>query len=160
MQMFERDVPGENKSGLSGQSISHLPLETCQTMNGMWGYKIKDQNYKSATELLRLLVRTASKGANLLLNVGPQPNGELPAMALSRLSEMGQWLNGKAAESIYSTEAPQTSVTLPLHKVKAATSLLSSKALKMSKDRKAGTVSISIPDMKAGEADYILKLSK
>lgn len=105
MQMFERDIPGENKSGLSGQEVSRLPLETCQTMNGMWGYKIKDQNYKSSKELIRLLARTAAKGANLLLNIGPQPNGELPATALERLSDIGKWLNGKAGESIYATTA-------------------------------------------------------
>ena len=46
IQIFERDIPGENTAGLSGQEISRLPLETCQTMNGMWGYKIMDQNYK------------------------------------------------------------------------------------------------------------------
>ena len=104
IQIFERDVPGENKAGLSGQAIGRLPLETCQTMNGMWGYKVADQNYKSTTELIRLLVRTAAKGANLLLNVGPQPNGELPATALERMKEMGEWLeqNGQA---IYRTEA-------------------------------------------------------
>lgn len=104
IQLFERDVPGENKAGLSGQEVSRLPLETCQTMNGMWGYKIADQNYKSTRELLHLLIRTAGKGANLLLNVGPQPDGNLPAAALSRLKEMGEWLrlNG---ESIYGTEA-------------------------------------------------------
>lgn len=104
IQIFERDVPGENKAGLSGQAIGRLPLETCQTMNGMWGYKVADQNYKSITELIRLLVRTAAKGANLLLNVGPQPNGELPATALARMKEMGEWLeqNGQA---IYRTEA-------------------------------------------------------
>lgn len=104
IQIFERDVPGENKAGLSGQEVSRLPLETCQTMNGMWGYKIADQNYKSTRELLHLLIRTAGKGANLLLNVGPQPDGSLPAAALSRLKEMGEWLrlNG---ESIYGTEA-------------------------------------------------------
>ena len=45
-QMFERDLPGENKAGLSGQAISHLPLEACQTMNGMWGYKVSDIDYK------------------------------------------------------------------------------------------------------------------
>ncbi|MCH5328144.1 MAG: alpha-L-fucosidase, partial [Coprobacter sp.] len=39
-QMFERDLPGENKAGLSGQEIGRLPLEMCQTMNGMWGYKV------------------------------------------------------------------------------------------------------------------------
>ena len=46
IQIFERDLPGENSAGLSGQDVSHLPLETCETMNGMWGYKITDQDYK------------------------------------------------------------------------------------------------------------------
>ena len=104
IQMFERDVPGQNTAGLSGQAISRLPLETCQTMNGMWGYKIIDQNYKSSDELIRLLVRTSGKGANLLLNIGPQPNGELPATALERLKDMGEWLRANG-ESIYGTTA-------------------------------------------------------
>lgn len=104
IQIFERDVPGENKAGLSGQSISRLPLETCQTMNGMWGYKVEDQNYKSTNELIRLLARTAGKGANLLLNIGPQPDGQLPETALNRLSEIGQWLK-LHGESIYGTDA-------------------------------------------------------
>ena len=73
-------------------------------MNGMWGYKINDQNYKSTDELIRLLVRTSGKGANLLLNIGPQPNGELPATALQRLKEMGAWLR-ENGESIYGTTA-------------------------------------------------------
>lgn len=105
IQIFERDVPGENNAGYSGdQQISRLPLETCQTMNGMWGYKIKDQNYKSVDELLRLLVATAGRGANLLLNIGPQPSGELPATALERLKGMGEWLR-ENGESIYDTTA-------------------------------------------------------
>lgn len=104
IQIFERDVPGENKAGLSGQDVSVLPLETCQTMNGMWGYKIVDQNYKSTKELIHLLVRTSGKSANLLLNIGPQPDGTLPEMALNRLAEMGKWLN-KYGESIYATVA-------------------------------------------------------
>ena len=33
IQIFERDLPGENKAGLSGQSIGQLPLESCQTIN-------------------------------------------------------------------------------------------------------------------------------
>ena len=102
-QMFERDVPGENKAGLSGQDISQLPLEMCQTMNGMWGYKVSDQNYKTTDELVQLLVRCASKGSNLLLNIGPQPNGELPRMAINRLHGMGQWL-GIYGETIYNTQ--------------------------------------------------------
>lgn len=109
IQIFERDVPGENKAGLSGQDISRLPLETCQTMNGMWGYKVKDQNYKTARELIQLLVRTSGKGANLLLNIGPQPDGSLPAVALNRLEEIGKWLseNGK---TIYGTTGGEVAV--------------------------------------------------
>lgn len=104
IQIFERDLPGENTAGLSGQSISHLPLETCNTMNGMWGYKVIDQDYKSTKTLIHYLVKTSGMGANLLLNVGPQPNGELPEVAVQRLKEMGEWLavNG---ETIYETEA-------------------------------------------------------
>ena len=105
-QIFERDLPGENKAGYSkGQTVSHkLPLETCQTMNGMWGYKVADQNYKSTEYLIRHLVSIACKGANLLLNIGPQPNGELPATALARLKEMGEWLR-KYGDSVYGTTA-------------------------------------------------------
>lgn len=108
-QIFERDLPGENTAGLSGQSVSHLPLETCQTMNGMWGYKIADQNYKTVDELIKYLVGTAGKGANLLMNIGPQPNGELPAIALNRLKGMGEWLQ-KYGETIYGTTAGDVAV--------------------------------------------------
>lgn len=99
IQIFERDLPGENKAGFVDEAaeISRLPLETCETMNGMWGYKIIDQNYKSSTELIHYLVNTAGKGANLLMNIGPQPNGELPATAVARLREMGEWMNGPEA---------------------------------------------------------------
>ncbi len=104
IQIFERDLPGENTAGLSGQAISRLPLETCQTMNGMWGYKILDQNYKSTKTLIHYLVKTAGMGANLLLNIGPQPSGELPATAVERLAEMGRWMD-RYGETIYGTTA-------------------------------------------------------
>ena len=104
IQIFERDLPGENTHGLSGQAISRLPLETCQTMNGMWGYKVVDQNYKSHETLSRYLVSAAGKGGNLLLNVGPQPNGELPAAAVERMRLMGEWLK-TYGQTIYGTEA-------------------------------------------------------
>ncbi len=104
IQIFERDLPGENKAGLSGQEISRLPLETCQTMNGMWGYKLIDQEYKSTETLIQYLVGAAGKGANLLMNVGPQPNGEIPATALQRLKEIGEWTRANG-ETIYGTKA-------------------------------------------------------
>lgn len=105
IQMFERDVPGDNFAGYSGDSqISALPLETCQTMNGSWGYRITDKSYKTPEECIRLLARTAGKGANLLLNIGPRPDGTIPEEALAIMKAMGQWL-GTYGESIYSTSA-------------------------------------------------------
>ncbi len=102
IQIFERDLPGENTAGLSGQAISQLPLETCNTMNGMWGYKVEDTNYKDVPTLIRYLVSTAGLGANLLLNIGPQPDGELPAAALDRLKGIGEWMK-VYGETIYGT---------------------------------------------------------
>lgn len=104
IQIFERDLPGENKAGLSGQDISKLPLETCETMNGMWGYKITDQNYKSTKTLIHYLVKAAGKDANLLMNIGPQPDGRLPQVAVERLKEVGQWLE-TYGETIYGTRS-------------------------------------------------------
>ena len=105
IQIFERDIPGENTAGWhSGGVSTTLPLETCQTMNGSWGYRMRDQDYKSTDELIRYLVSTAGRDANLLLNVGPQPDGNIPAAALERLAAMGEWLavNG---ETIYGTRS-------------------------------------------------------
>lgn len=106
IQIFERDLPGENTAGLSGQDISRLPLETCNTMNGMWGYKVVDTNYKDTRTLIHYLVKTAGLGANLLLNIGPQPNGELPAVALQRLKDIGEWMQ-VYGETIYGTEGSE-----------------------------------------------------
>ena len=104
VQAFERDLPGENTAGLSGQQVSRLPLETCQTMNGMWGYRIADRDYKPAQTLIRYLAGAAGRGANLLLNIGPQPDGALPAAALERLGQIGAWLRTNG-ETIYGTQA-------------------------------------------------------
>ena len=102
IQMFERDLPGENHSGLSGQEISQLPLETCETMNRTWGYRITDQKYKSTKDLIHLLVKAAGNNANLLMNVGPQPDGELPELAVTRFKEIGDWMK-IYGETVYGT---------------------------------------------------------
>ena len=103
IQIFECDVPGENTAGLAiDQKISNKPLETCQTMNNTWGYNMSDRDYKSANDLIRYLVQTAGRDANLLLNIGPRPDGTLPPEAIARLDEMGKWLK-VYGETIYGT---------------------------------------------------------
>lgn len=107
-QMFERDLPGENKSGLSFQAASDaVPLETCETINGAWGYNITDRNYKSVAQVIRLLAGAAGRNANLLLNVGPMPNGEIQPEFTDTLAAAGKWL-AKFGESIYGTRGGPT----------------------------------------------------
>ena len=102
-QTFEKDLPGQNQTGFSADAkIGKLPLETCETMNNTWGYSITDLKYKSEKELIHYLVKTAGNNANLLLNVGPRPNGEFPDIAVQRYKAMGDWLK-QYGETIYGT---------------------------------------------------------
>lgn len=102
-QMFERDLPGENKSGLSYQKASDaLPLETCETMNGSWGFDLADHKYKSANTVLKLLIGAAGRNANLLLNIGPMPNGAIQQEFKDTLQAVGAWLN-QFGKTIYGT---------------------------------------------------------
>ena len=104
-QMFEQDLPGENKSGLSYQEVStKMPLESCVTMNDSWGFNIVDRNYKSAKDLIHLLVKDAGLGANLLLNIGPLPNGDIQPEFTDRLSAIGEWLK-IYGPTVYGTHA-------------------------------------------------------
>ena len=77
---------------------SVLKLQPGIIINDTWGYKITDQNWKSRKVLLEQLVDLASQGGNYLLNVGPNPEGEIPAPAVKRLKQVGAWtkLNGEA----------------------------------------------------------------
>lgn len=78
--------------------------EVCMTMNTSWGYKHYDHNWKSSENLVRMLVDIASKGGNLLLNVGPTAEGLIPAPSVERLEDIGKWMNINH-ESIYGTDA-------------------------------------------------------
>lgn len=104
IQTFERDLPGENHGGFShGVEVSQLPLESCATMAGKWGYSIYDKKFKSTKKLIHFLVNAAGKNGNLLLNVGPMPNGKIQPEFVKTLSEIGEWTS-KYGESIYGTK--------------------------------------------------------
>ena len=103
-QMFEKDLPGANTSGFGGQSVSQLPLETCETINDSWGFKITDTNYKSPKQLIHYLVKATGYGANFLLNIGPMPNGEIQPEFTDHLQKVGDWLK-LYGETIYGAKA-------------------------------------------------------
>lgn len=79
----EQNVPGTAPEGA---------WESCITMGNSWQYRPVNENYKSALDLIELLVETRAKGGNLLLNVGPMPTGELPREQSDRLREIGMWM--------------------------------------------------------------------
>jgi alpha-L-fucosidase len=103
VQTFERDLPGKNTAGFNTTDVSHqLPLESCDTLNDSWGFNIGDSKYKSPAELERKLVEAAGNNSNLLLNIGPMPNGEIQQEFVTRLTTVGEWLT-KYGDSIYGT---------------------------------------------------------
>lgn len=89
METPEQRIPGAPIEG---------PWEACITMGTAWQYQPQNENYKSGGQLISLLVETRAKGGNLLLNVGPKPDGELPIEQEERLREMALWMfvNGEA----------------------------------------------------------------
>ncbi|WP_314591855.1 alpha-L-fucosidase [Paenibacillus terrigena] len=68
----------------------NVPWESCVTVGTQWAFKYDDQ-YKSGRELVRMLMEVVSKGGNLALNVGPQPDGRLPAGAVRSIKELGAY---------------------------------------------------------------------
>lgn len=101
-QMFEKGLPGQDPFSKEKHVSEQIPLEMCDTINSSWGYNKKDTGHKSAKELIRLLVRAAGSNANLLLNVGPKPDGTIQEGHQRRLAEVGEWLR-EHGQCIYGT---------------------------------------------------------
>ena len=103
-QMFEKDLPGKNTTGFGTpeDQIGSLPLEVCETINGSWGFNLQDRKHKSDKELIHYLIRAAGYGSNLLLNVGPMPNGKIQSEHKASLKAIGKWL-AKNGNTIYET---------------------------------------------------------
>jgi alpha-L-fucosidase len=71
-------------------------------MGTQWAYKPTNEEYKTGARLIEILIETRAKGGNLLLNVGPKPNGELPEEQEANLREMAAWnfINYQAVEKV------------------------------------------------------------
>ncbi|MBK8025066.1 MAG: alpha-L-fucosidase [Chloroflexi bacterium] len=114
IQGYEQDLPDSNTTGWNRAAISDRPLEVCMTINDHWGYSAADRNHKTTRHLIHTLVRSGSVGANLLLNVGPTPEGEILPVHAERLRGIGAWLT-VYGDSVYGTRAgsiPPTAVSV------------------------------------------------
>lgn len=78
--------------------------ETCASTNDTWGYKRNDKNFKRPESIIKLLCALVSKGVNLLLNIGPKPDGSVPEECISILKELSRWMKINS-EAVYETKA-------------------------------------------------------
>lgn len=98
----EQFVPATGMTDAAGKPML---WEACATINtSSWGYNKYETEFKTSRDLIRMLIEVVSKGGNLLLNVGPTPDGRIQDEFVTRLNAMGDWMKQNGA-AIYGTKA-------------------------------------------------------
>jgi len=119
-QIINNNRLGPGFDGDTSTPEQHIPprgfpgkmFEVCMTMNNTWGYKVNDRNWKSSQRLIRMLSDIASKGGNLLLNIGPRADGSIPQESIDRLDAIARWMDVNS-EAIHATQASPFPRRLP-----------------------------------------------
>jgi alpha-L-fucosidase len=106
--VVDRTVHGEYENYVTPEQqvpATYLPYpwESCMTLGNSWSFVPNDE-YKSARKVIHLLTEIVSKNGNLLLNIGPAPDGEWDPNAYARLEDIGKWIQVNG-EAIYDAEA-------------------------------------------------------
>ena len=110
-RLYSRRVPEGKRKYADFESLPDRMLpaqrmtqdtETCMTMRHNWGYDRTDNHWKSEKDIIEFLALCAARGVNLLLNVGPTPEGKLVPEETQRLAAVGKWMEVNG-ESIYGT---------------------------------------------------------
>ena len=83
------------------ENVLNVPWESCMTLGDGFQY-VYDDDYKSPSEIINMLLEIVCKGGNLALNISPQPDGRMPKNAIKIIRVVGKWLN-KYGESIFKT---------------------------------------------------------
>jgi len=99
---WEGDFDCEEGDAAIKGPIRTRAWEKCLNLNDTtWGFN-REQNLMSLNQIVTMLVNASTRNGNLLLNVGPDADGVIPATHVARLKEVGSWLK-KYGESIYGT---------------------------------------------------------
>lgn len=95
---------GTPEQHIPDRGLPGVDWESCITMNGNWGFNKADRQFKSVPQLVTMLADTASKGGNLLLNIGPTATGAIPVESIERLHGLSHWMD-RHGSAIHSTVA-------------------------------------------------------
>ncbi|MCC7354632.1 MAG: alpha-L-fucosidase [Anaerolineae bacterium] len=98
---YEHDLPWRDASARPVPP----PWEACMTIHDSWGHSINDNNWKTPRQLVHALLRCVHHNGNLLLDVSPRPDGTIPEQQVTRMREIGAWLE-KQGESLYGCGVP------------------------------------------------------
>jgi alpha-L-fucosidase len=104
VRKLQPDILINNRTGLPEDfttpeqriQASAEPWESCMTMNDSWGYQKADDNWKTSKNIVRNLIRCTRDNGNYLLNIGPKPDGSIPAESVNILTGVGRWMDTHA----------------------------------------------------------------